>query len=104
MALARALVRGAQIIVCDEATSSVDMETDQKVQRTMREGFKDKTVLCIAHRLKTIIHYDRILVMAGGQVEELDTPLALYERGGTFRGMCDRSNIHREDFERGNDF
>ena len=60
MALARALVRGSQIIVCDEATSSVDMETDQKIQRTIATGFKGKTLLCIAHRLKTIIGYDRI--------------------------------------------
>jgi ABC-type multidrug transport system fused ATPase/permease subunit len=55
LALARALVRGSQIIVCDEATSSVDFETDQKIQRTIVRGFKGKTLLCIAHRLKTII-------------------------------------------------
>lgn len=55
LALARALVRGSQIIVCDEATSSVDFETDRKIQRTIVRGFKGKTLLCIAHRLKTII-------------------------------------------------
>lgn len=55
LALARALVRNAQIIVCDEATSSVDFETDQKIQRTIVSGFRGKTLLCIAHRLKTII-------------------------------------------------
>ncbi|EON64929.1 hypothetical protein W97_04163 [Coniosporium apollinis CBS 100218] len=98
MALARALVRGSQIIVCDEATSSVDMETDQKIQKTIVEGFRGKTLLCIAHRLKTIIGYDRILVMDAGKVAELDTPLALYEKGGIFRGMCERSGIRREDF------
>ncbi|KAF2454825.1 P-loop containing nucleoside triphosphate hydrolase protein [Lineolata rhizophorae] len=97
MALARALVRGSQIIVCDEATSSVDMETDQKIQRTIAEGFKGKTLLCIAHRLKTIIGYDRICVMENGMIAELDTPIALYDRGGIFRGMCDRSGIRRED-------
>ena len=99
MALARALVRGSQIIVCDEATSSVDMETDQKIQRTMATGFKGKTVLCIAHRLKTIINYDRICVMDQGTIAELDKPLKLWEAGGIFRGMCDRSGIRREDFE-----
>jgi ATP-binding cassette subfamily C (CFTR/MRP) protein 1 len=98
MALARALVRGSQIIVCDEATSSVDMETDDKIQRTIATGFKGKTLLCIAHRLKTIINYDRICVMDQGKIVELDTPLALYERGGIFRGMCDRSGIRKEDF------
>ena len=99
MALARALVRGSQIIVCDEATSSVDMETDQKIQRTMATGFRGKTVLCIAHRLKTIINYDRICVMDQGTIAELDHPLRLWEAGGIFRGMCDRSGIRREDFE-----
>ena len=98
MALARALVRGSQIIVCDEATSSVDFETDQKIQRTIVEGFKGKTLLCIAHRLKTIIGYDRICVMDSGRIAELDTPLSLYQAGGIFRGMCDRSGIRREDF------
>lgn len=101
MALARALVRGSQIIVCDEATSSVDMETDEKIQRTIVEGFKGKTLLCIAHRLKTIVGYDRICVMDQGRIAELDEPLTLWERGGVFRSMCDRSGIRREDFRRG---
>ena len=99
MALARALVRGSQIIVCDEATSSVDMETDQKIQRTIATGFKGKTLLCIAHRLKTIINYDRICVMDQGRIAELDKPIKLWEEGGIFRRMCDRSGIRREDFE-----
>ena len=98
MALARALVRDSRIIVCDEATSSVDFETDQKIQRTMATGFKGKTLLCIAHRLKTIINYDRICVMDAGKIAELDEPFRLYEQGGIFRGMCDRSGIRREDF------
>lgn len=98
LALARALVRNSQIIVCDEATSSVDFETDQKIQRTIVRGFKGRTLLCIAHRLKTIIGYDRILVMDQGNVAELDRPVNLYDQGGIFRGMCDRSGIRREDF------
>jgi ABC-type multidrug transport system fused ATPase/permease subunit len=100
MALARALVRNSQIIVCDEATSSVDFETDEKIQRTMRTGFAGKTVLCIAHRLKTIINYDRICVMDKGRIAELDTPINLFEAGGIFRGMCDKSHIVKEDFFR----
>lgn len=77
MALARALVRDVWIIVCDEATSSVDFETDQKIQRTMTQGFHGKTLRCIAHPLRTIIHYDRICVMDQGQIAEMDTPVAL---------------------------
>lgn len=99
MALARALVRSAQIIICDEATSSVDMETDQKIQKTMLEGFAGKTVLCIAHRLKTILNYDRIVVMDAGRVAEVGTPWELFCMGGIFTSMCDRSKIQEDDFE-----
>lgn len=91
-------MRGSQIIVCDEATSSVDFETDAKIQRTIVEGFRGKTLLCIAHRLKTIIHYDRICVMDAGLIAELDTPLKLYDQGGVFKSMCERSGIRRTDF------
>jgi ABC-type multidrug transport system fused ATPase/permease subunit len=57
-----------------------------------------QTLLCIAHRLKTIIDYDRICVMDQGRIAELDTPANLYSQGGIFRSMCERSGIHREDF------
>jgi ABC-type multidrug transport system fused ATPase/permease subunit len=98
MALARALVRGSRIIVCDEATSSVDMDTDDKIQATMATGFRGRTLLCIAHRLRTIIGYDRICVMDRGGIAEMDAPLKLWENeGGIFRGMCDRSGIRVED-------
>ncbi|KAK4043033.1 ATP-binding cassette transporter YOR1 [Parachaetomium inaequale] len=98
MALARALVRGSQIIVCDEATSSVDMETDDKIQATIATGFRGKTLLCIAHRLRTIIGYDRICVMDKGQIAEMGPPIELWGmEGGIFRGMCERSGIRGED-------
>ncbi|KAK2882455.1 hypothetical protein FQN49_000347 [Arthroderma sp. PD_2] len=97
MALARALVRDSRIIVCDEATSSVDFETDQKIQETMAVGFRGKTLLCIAHRLRTIINYDRICVMDQGSIAEMDTPLNLWEQDGIFRGMCERSGIVRSE-------
>jgi ATP-binding cassette subfamily C (CFTR/MRP) protein 1 len=100
MALARALVRGSRIIVCDEATSSVDFETDLKIQHTIRTAFKGKTLLCIAHRLKTIISYDRIVVMDQGRIAEVDAPLNLYDQeGGIFRGMCERSGITRDEIK-----
>ncbi|KAI9808369.1 MAG: hypothetical protein M1826_004340 [Phylliscum demangeonii] len=97
MALARALVRNARIIICDEATSSVDQATDLKIQHTIATGFHGKTLLCIAHRLRTIIHYDRICVLDAGRIVELDAPLALFDRAGVFRAMCDKSGVRRED-------
>ncbi|KAL1967659.1 hypothetical protein VTN77DRAFT_2916 [Rasamsonia byssochlamydoides] len=96
LAFARALVRGSQIIVCDEATSSIDFETDRKIQKAISNGFRGRTLLCVAHRLKTIIGYDRVCVMDRGRVAEVDTPLALYDAGGLFKSMCDQSCITRE--------
>ncbi|KZF24766.1 P-loop containing nucleoside triphosphate hydrolase protein [Xylona heveae TC161] len=97
MALARALVRNAQIIICDEATSSVDVAMDEKIQQTMATAFSGRTLLCIAHRLRTIINYDRICVMDQGRIAELATPLELFDQSGIFRSMCDRSGIPREE-------
>jgi ABC-type multidrug transport system fused ATPase/permease subunit len=98
VALARALVRGSKIVVFDEATSSIDLETDDRIQETIRRNFKGRTVLCIAHRLRTIIRYDRVCVMDKGRIAELDTPFKLWRNGGIFRGMCDQSGIVQDDF------
>lgn len=99
IAFARALVRGSKILILDEATSSVDYETDSKIQATIAREFNDCTILCIAHRLRTILNYDRILVLDKGEIKQLDTPLNLYNsRNGIFRQMCERSNITADDF------
>ncbi|PRP88412.1 hypothetical protein PROFUN_03326 [Planoprotostelium fungivorum] len=79
MCLARAILRGARVIVMDEATAAVDFETDSLIQHTIRKEFKDTTVLTIAHRLKTVLDYDRILVMDKGRVAEFDTPSNLLQ-------------------------
>ncbi|TFK49961.1 multidrug resistance-associated ABC transporter [Heliocybe sulcata] len=101
LALCRALVKNSRIIVLDEATSSVDVETDTKVQRTIQTEFANSTLLCIAHRLNTIAYYDRILVMDAGQIAEYDTPLNLYDRENSiFRSLCDEAGLSRKDIER----
>ncbi|KAK7203376.1 ABC multidrug transporter [Myxozyma melibiosi] len=102
LALARALVRNFQILVLDEATSSVDYQTDAKIQEIIVREFAHCTILCIAHRLKTIINYDRILVLDAGKVAEFGAPLELYEREESiFRGLCLKSKITTEDFGSG---
>lgn len=99
LAFARALVRDSRITVLDEATSSVDLVTDRRIQQNIAMLFPGKTLICIAHRLHTVLACDRIVVMDQGQIAEVDTPLRLWERGGSvFRGMCDRCGITREDF------
>lgn len=97
VSLARALVRDSKIIVLDEATASVDYATDSRIQDTIKAEFKDKTLLCIAHRLRTILAYDRVLVMDAGQVAEYDTPLNLFKQQGIFWSMCQQSNITEDD-------
>ncbi|KAF9267240.1 ABC transporter [Marasmius fiardii PR-910] len=97
VSLARALVKDTKVLILDEATASVDFETDRKIQDTIAREFKGRTILCIAHRLRTIISYDRICVLDAGKIAEFDTPASLYEKDGIFRGMCERSGISLED-------
>ncbi|KAH8915903.1 ABC transporter [Atractiella rhizophila] len=93
VSLARALVKDSKIILLDEATAAVDYETDSRIQTTIRTEFEDKTLLVIAHRIRTIIGYDKILVMDNGAVAEYDNPENLYKQGGIFRSMCEQSQI-----------
>ncbi|KAI8620137.1 P-loop containing nucleoside triphosphate hydrolase protein [Chytriomyces sp. MP71] len=74
LCLGRAMLRQSKVLFIDEATASVDIETDTYIQKVIREDFADATVICIAHRLGTLIDYDRILVLDAGRVKEFDTP------------------------------
>ena len=76
--LSRALLRKTKILVLDEATAAVDLETDDLIQETLRDSFKDCTVLTIAHRLSTIMDYDKVLVLKEGQVAEFASPKESY--------------------------
>ncbi|KXN89182.1 Multidrug resistance-associated protein 1 [Leucoagaricus sp. SymC.cos] len=101
LALCRALVKNSRVIVLDEATSSVDVETDAKLQRTIQTEFATSTLLCIAHRLNTIAYYDRVLVMDGGKVVEFDTVFNLFDREDSiFRSLCNEANLTRADIQR----
>ncbi|ORX88370.1 P-loop containing nucleoside triphosphate hydrolase protein [Basidiobolus meristosporus CBS 931.73] len=92
LALARALLKQSKLIILDEATASVDFETDAKIQKTIRNEFKESTLLCIAHRLRTIIDYDRIIVMDHGKLVEYDMPYNLIQNvDSVFHSMCQKS-------------
>ena len=91
--LARALLRGTKILVLDEATAAIDMETDDLIQKTIRERFVDCTVITIAHRLKTILDYDQVVVLSFGKSIEHDTPKNLIGRKGSFYGMVKEAGL-----------
>ncbi|XP_068990931.1 multidrug resistance-associated protein 1 isoform X8 [Neodiprion pinetum] len=78
--LARALLRKTRVLILDEATAAVDLETDDLIQRTIREEFKNCTVLTIAHRLNTILDSDRVIVLDKGYITEFDDPETLIQQ------------------------
>ncbi|KAH7882505.1 hypothetical protein F5I97DRAFT_1905629 [Phlebopus sp. FC_14] len=97
IAMARALLRRSSIIVLDEATSSIDFDTDAKIQATIREEFNESLLLTVAHRLRTVIDYDRLIVLDKGEVAEFNTPLNLIQKeDGIFRTMCLKSGTFAE--------
>ncbi|RKP26795.1 P-loop containing nucleoside triphosphate hydrolase protein, partial [Syncephalis pseudoplumigaleata] len=68
------------ILILDEATAAIDVETDKAIQETIRREFKNCTILTIAHRINTVMDSDRILVLDGGQIAEYSSPTALVEQ------------------------
>jgi ABC-type multidrug transport system fused ATPase/permease subunit len=69
----------------------VDVETDDLIQQTIRKEFKDRTILTIAHRIKTIMDSDKILVLDKGRIEEYDTPATLLKKKGLFHSLADQA-------------
>ena len=91
LCLARALLKAPRVLLMDEATASIDYATDTKIQNTLRE-VKDSTIITIAHRLQTIIDYDKVLVLDKGRMIEYDSPWELISNEESiFHGMCEMS-------------
>ncbi|WPK23590.1 hypothetical protein PUMCH_000831 [Australozyma saopauloensis] len=92
MCLARSLLKSPKVILLDEATASIDYESDALIQQTIRGEFSNSTILTIAHRLRSIIDYDKILVMDAGRVVEYDDPYVLIaDKDSLFHSMCENS-------------
>jgi subfamily B ATP-binding cassette protein MsbA len=85
--IARALLKDAPILILDEATSALDSEAEIVVQKALENLMKGRTTFVIAHRLSTVIHADRILVLGGGQVVEEGTHAELLARGGAYHRL-----------------
>ena len=88
---ARTLVTKKKLIILDEATANIDVKTEQSIKRIQETKFADSTMFIIAHRLKTVMHCDRIMVLKFGHIEEFDSPQKLLENpNGLFRDMYDK--------------
>ncbi|OEJ88398.1 Bile pigment transporter 1 [Hanseniaspora osmophila] len=91
LCLSRALLNQSKILVLDEATAAVDMETDKIIQETIRSKFNERTILTIAHRIDTVLDSDKILVLDKGEIKEFDHPDKLLEDKSTiFYSLCEK--------------
>ncbi|KAF2868308.1 multidrug resistance-associated protein 1 [Massariosphaeria phaeospora] len=94
ISLARALLAPSNILVLDEATAAVDVETDALLQTMLRGSmFRNRTIITIAHRINTILDSDRIIVLDHGEVAEFDTPAELVRRKGLFYDLVKEANL-----------
>jgi ATP-binding cassette subfamily B protein len=98
VAIARALLMDPRILILDDSTSSVDMQTEQLIQKALWQLMQGRTTFVIAHRLSTVRRADLILVMEKGQIVERGTHRELLERDGLYREICDLQLRDREKF------
>ena len=87
ISIARAILKDAPIVLLDEATASLDVENESKIQQSISELVKNKTVIIIAHRMRTIANADKVVVLQNGQVVETGSPAELKAKGGLFGKM-----------------
>jgi ATP-binding cassette subfamily B protein len=97
VAIARAMLKRPQILIFDEATSSLDTKTEQAIQETLQEVAKNHTTLVIAHRLSTVVDADRILVMDQGGIIEQGTHQELLQRKGHYQQMWQLQQKQQQD-------
>jgi len=90
IAIARAILKNGPILIFDEATSSLDSETEQYIQESLRTLMKNKTAIVIAHRLSTLFHMDRLLVFSNGKIIEDGTHAQLIQLNGHYKNLLDK--------------
>ena len=94
LSLCRALLKNSKVICIDEATSSMSVAQDALVQQKIRSAFSHATILAVAHRINTIIDFDKILVMSPDSKYEFDSPINLYQKHGLFYSLCNSANVY----------
>ncbi|KAI5886823.1 P-loop containing nucleoside triphosphate hydrolase protein [Schizophyllum commune H4-8] len=89
LCMARAILKRSKVLFMDEATASVDYATDELIGKTIRQEFADSTILTIAHRLRTVIDYDRVMLLDNGRIAEFDSPATLLrDTSSKFYSLC----------------
>ncbi len=99
LSLARAMLRRSPVVLMDEVTASIDYSTDRLIQSTIRTSpsLKNATIITVAHRLRTIADSDLILVINGGKLKELDSPMTLLStEGSEFKALAEQSSEYDE--------
>lgn len=96
ISIARAMLKDANVILLDEATSFLDVENESKIQKALSELIKNKTVIIIAHRMRTIANADKIVVLDDGKISEQGSPDELLAQNGLFKKMVDLQNLSGE--------
>lgn len=96
--MARAILKRTKVLLMDEATASVDYATDELISKTIREEFAESTIITIAHRLRTVVDYSRVMLLENGRVVEFDRPAALLsDPTSKFYGLCKAAG--KEEFQ-----
>ena len=90
ISIARAILKNPRVLILDEATSSVDTETESKIQEALERLIQGRTVFAIAHRLSTLKYADRLVVLKNGEVDEIGTHAELIAKDGTYAGLCEK--------------